>query len=283
VSNLKEGNIYSKLPINEFYSREVYVISPNDNLSYARKLMFKKGISRQVVLENDKIVGIISLRDIAMVLTKLGSEFPNTLSEITVKKAMRNKVFTLNSNVSVKDACNLMHKEKIGSVVAVSEDNLNGIFSKTDACKVFREYPMDEIKVRDAMHTNFAKVNLLSSFYRIVEKFLEGYDIVIVEDNGIPVGVITLSKIATMDENDLLKTKSAFLRGNEEITKVKVGHVAQRLMYRIDIGVSHNDKLFKAVNFILDYNLPALPVIDETGGLIGVISKNDIVRIIGTS
>lgn len=283
MSSSKEESPYSKIPVNDFSTHEVYVVSPNDVLSFARKIMLKNNISRLVVLENDNIVGILSLRDIALILTKLGSEHPPNLGLITVKKAMKSKVHILEKNASVKDACTIMYRENIGSIILVDEGKLNGIFSKTDACKVFREYPLESIRVKEAMHTNYAKVNMLSSFYKIAEKFIEGYDIVVVEDNNLPVGVITLSKIASMDENDILSIKSSLLRGSEEYSKIKVGYVAPRLMYKIDIAVNYNDKLFKAVNFMLDYNLPAIPVIDETGELIGIVSKKDVVRIISES
>jgi CBS domain-containing protein len=280
VSISKENSLYSKIPIKGFYTNQVYIVQPNDTLSYARKIMFKYNISRVVVSDNGKVVGILSLRDIALILTKLGSDYPESLSLITVKKVMKNKVITLPTEANAKEACEIMYHEKIGSVVILQDNELTGIFSKTDACKVFQQYPIESIKVRDVMSSRFANVNIFSSFNKIVEKFIEGFDIVIVEDNKNPVGVITLSKIATMDENEILKSKSSLIRGNEEFTKIKIGNVAERLMYKIDIAININEKLIKAVNLILGYNLPALPVIDINGEIVGTISKNDVVKII---
>ncbi len=52
-------------PLGEICSRELNVISPNDDLDQAISLMREKAIRRLPVVENGKPVGIVSLGDLA--------------------------------------------------------------------------------------------------------------------------------------------------------------------------------------------------------------------------
>lgn len=273
-------NIYERILLQNFTNREVYVVTPNDTLAYARKIMFRNNISKLVVIEGEKIFGIISLRDIANILTKLGSEIERSLDEILVKNVATQNVITLDVNRNVREACKLMHDKKIGSILITKEEKLAGIFTPTDACKVYSENPIPELKVKDVMNKDFEKINKISSIKKIIEKFKGGIDVLIVEDNKKPIGVITLSSIAYLEEDEFLKGNLKYIRGTSEHTKVRVDKTAADIMYAIDIAINETDSASKAVNYLLTYGIPALPVINEFGEIVGLISKRDIVALI---
>lgn len=273
-------NIYEKIPIKDYTSKEVYVISPNDTLAYARKILLKNGISRLVVIEEGKLKGIISLRDIALTLIKLGKEFPESLDQILIKNVMKKELVKLPFNSSVKKACDMMIKNKIGSVIVTKEEELFGIFTKTDACKVFADHPLENFRVKNIMITNPLTINYMASLWKVVDKFQREENIIIVEDNKKPVGVITLSFIANLNENDFLRRKVKYVRGFVEKEKIKVGKKAEDIMLKINIGINEEEKLTKAVNYILSYNLPGIPVINNVGEIIGIVTKTNITTLI---
>jgi predicted transcriptional regulator len=51
--------------VNKIMSKDLFTVSKNENIEEAAKLMRKKGVRRLVVLEDERIVGIITETDIA--------------------------------------------------------------------------------------------------------------------------------------------------------------------------------------------------------------------------
>jgi len=86
INRMSNRSKFSEIKVLDYSSKEVFVITQNDTLNYARKLMLKNGISKLVVInEENKLVGIITLRDIASILTKLASSGELDLNAILVK------------------------------------------------------------------------------------------------------------------------------------------------------------------------------------------------------
>ena len=75
VSIVTEKDIINKVVAEELYpgdvkvseimSKDLFTVSKNESIEEAAKLMRKKGVRRLVVLENERIVGIITETDIA--------------------------------------------------------------------------------------------------------------------------------------------------------------------------------------------------------------------------
>jgi len=75
VSIVTEKDIINKVVAEELYpgdvkvseimSKDLFTVSKNESIEEAAKLMKKKGIRRLVVLEDERIVGIITETDIA--------------------------------------------------------------------------------------------------------------------------------------------------------------------------------------------------------------------------
>jgi len=130
------------------------------------------------------------------------------------------------------------------------------------------------------MQKKFITVNILTSLWKVIEKVKEGEDLIIVEDNKKPVGIITLSMLASLDERDFIKGKVDYLRGDVNQEKIKIGNLARDFMFKIDTVIYEEEKLQKAVNYILKFNIPALPVVNATGSIIGLISKTDVTKVV---
>ena len=75
VSIVTEKDIINKVVAEELYpgdvkvgdimSKDLFIVSKNESIEEAAKLMRKKGVRRLVVLEDERIVGIITETDIA--------------------------------------------------------------------------------------------------------------------------------------------------------------------------------------------------------------------------
>tara|TARA_B100000686_G_C16577829_1_gene856471 strand:+ start:185 stop:508 length:324 start_codon:yes stop_codon:yes gene_type:complete len=95
------------------------------------------------VLEKNKLVGIISDRDLKKILgpKKTFVEKPDgtsvRLSTRRVKNIMRRNVTTIEPEQRAADAAAIMAKKKIGALPVVHKNKLVGIISATDILKAF--------------------------------------------------------------------------------------------------------------------------------------------------
>ncbi len=98
-------------------------VSPDTTLAKLKELKIKKGVSTFPVLKNNKVVGIITSRDV---------EFVSDLNK-KVKNFMTKKVVSVKSKISTKKAKQLLQKHKIEKLLIIdSKKRLKGLITASD-------------------------------------------------------------------------------------------------------------------------------------------------------
>ncbi len=116
--------------INEIMHREPVTISPDTKLFAAYKLMHEKNIRHLPVIENGKLVGIITDRDLRSATSKLSEE--PFQPEDEVGKVMKKDVKTIHPLDPVDIATKIMRENKIGCLPVLENNKLIGIVTVTD-------------------------------------------------------------------------------------------------------------------------------------------------------
>ena len=107
-----------------FIVEDVVTISPDESLDYALYLMEKNGIDGLPVVEEERLVGILTKKDIA---AKEGTK---------VRELMTDEVITVGEDVSVEEAVALMFERRIDRLPVVdSNGRLVGIITMSDLTK----------------------------------------------------------------------------------------------------------------------------------------------------
>ncbi len=99
-------------------------VTPDASLAKAKTLMEAGGFRRLPVVEKDKLVGIITDRDIRQHL--------GYLDATRVNGAMTAGPMTVPSHSSVQDAARLMLEHKVGGLPVVDDGRLVGIVTTSD-------------------------------------------------------------------------------------------------------------------------------------------------------
>lgn len=107
---------------------DVYSVSPDSTVFAALQLMAEKEIGSVVVLEEEKLVGIMSERDYARKVILKGKSSEETL----VRDIMSSKVIHTNPDAKVAKCLGLMTKNKFRHLPVLEGDRLVGILSITD-------------------------------------------------------------------------------------------------------------------------------------------------------
>ncbi len=108
--------------------REVYSVSPDESVFSALELMADKNIGAVVVVENEKVVGILSERDYARKVILHGK----TSKDTPVRDIMTEKVLYVRPDNTSDECMALMADKRIRHLPVLEHDKLIGIISISD-------------------------------------------------------------------------------------------------------------------------------------------------------
>ncbi|MBI5428653.1 MAG: CBS domain-containing protein [Nitrospinae bacterium] len=148
--------------VKELMSVKVFTVTPDDMVDRVFFLFNFESIRHLPVVENDKVVGVVSDRDLKKVLGPWRPKKPgkNDLSSFTlpsrkVKTLMRRGLTTIGPEEKAADAAAIMAKKKIGCLPVVSAEKLVGIITATDILRAFVRLS-EEV---DKLHKETAKTS----------------------------------------------------------------------------------------------------------------------------
>lgn len=116
--------------IKEVMTRTVFTLSPKNKTIDALNLMVKNDIGAVVVLDDGKVVGIITERDIVREITKSFDYLDRKLAE-TGKRS----VITVSLNTPLWEAFAILLKNRIRRLPVVKDGKLLGIVTERDLFK----------------------------------------------------------------------------------------------------------------------------------------------------
>lgn len=124
------------ISINEVISREVVTIDSSKTAVEAAKLMTQKKIGALLILEDCKLAGIITERDL---VRRVYSAELNP-KEVKVSSFMSKPVITAESNLDLGEAAALMSTHKIRRLPIVEKGKIVGILTSRDIVSHFMKY-----------------------------------------------------------------------------------------------------------------------------------------------
>lgn len=126
-------------------TRRVVTIGPEASIFEVQELMTQNRIRHiPVVEEGDKLVGIVSDRDLRSALPfrylkeGVSPEEQERLQRLRVKDIMTREVFTISPAYTIQDALLMIQNSKVGALPVVDEEGrLKGILSVRDLLRAF--------------------------------------------------------------------------------------------------------------------------------------------------
>jgi CBS domain-containing protein len=112
------------MEIAKWMSRSPACVKPDDTLAAAKKLMDAGRFRRLPVVESDKLIGIITERDLR--------QHWGYLDSTKVNAAMTPDPLTVTPRDTAENAARLMLQHKIGGLPVVDDRQLVGILSTSD-------------------------------------------------------------------------------------------------------------------------------------------------------
>ncbi|ABV32968.1 MULTISPECIES: CBS domain-containing protein [Pseudothermotoga] len=128
--------------VRDVMTTDVVTISPDASFSEAMELIRKRGVRRLPVVKNDKVVGIITEKDLLSASPSQATtldvwELTSLLGKLKIKQIMKKDVIHVHPNTPIEEAARIMTDKKIGSLIVLENERMVGIVTETDIFKVF--------------------------------------------------------------------------------------------------------------------------------------------------
>jgi acetoin utilization protein AcuB len=133
------------MKVSAIMTRDLILVSPDDSVEVAVDLLRRRGVRHLLVAKNNRLVGIVSDRDIKRALDPrktrkkllgIGGLF-FLLEPILVREIMTPDPVTIGPGLSVQDAASLMVAERFGALPVVQKGDTVGIVTETDLLRYF--------------------------------------------------------------------------------------------------------------------------------------------------
>lgn len=106
--------------------------SPEDTLRSAAERMWRQQTGSLVVMEDERLVGVITERDVLKAAAQ-----GRDIEETTVGDVMTRNIITVRSTEPVRDAARLMARHWIRHLPVVDDDKVVGVLSQRDIVGIF--------------------------------------------------------------------------------------------------------------------------------------------------
>ena len=121
------------LLVKDSMTREVVALPPQSTAGEALALCRERRIRHLPVLADDRLVGIVSDRDLRSATPALGDPSrAEALGRILVHEVMAREVATAHPDDPIEEAANAMRERKIGCLPVIEDDALVGIVTSSD-------------------------------------------------------------------------------------------------------------------------------------------------------
>ena len=125
------------IKVSDWMSRGVLAVEAFDSIAVARQVMAKHRINQLPVVEGEKLVGIVTDRDIrdaypTSILINRTKEIDKFAESYTVEEAMSYNVMSVRPQTPLAAAIKILRRHRIGSLPVVEKRKLVGIITRSD-------------------------------------------------------------------------------------------------------------------------------------------------------
>lgn len=144
------------MAVKDFMTKKVIYVSPETTVAHAADLMREKDIHRLPVIEQDKLVGLVTEGTLAEASPSKATslsiyEMNYLLNKTKVGQVMIKEVVTVSKYASLEDAVDLMLRKNIGVLPVVDAGIMSGIITDKDVFRAFLQvsgYGEEGVRVR---------------------------------------------------------------------------------------------------------------------------------------
>ena len=266
------------MKLRDIMTRFPQTIGSDEKLLYAREMMLWGQLRHLPVVDGDRLVGILSERDIAGYQARIGESLASN-PNATVSMAMQPKPKTAHPDDSVTEAAARLAADRIGCLPITEEGRLVGLVTTTDVLvaevrRAMEPAPgplVEEVMTRDpeVIHEDD---RVLDAAARMQQKRIR--HLPVVDGDRRVLGMLsdrdirgTIGDLATAFERGARGSSLDALRVRDAMSSPA-------------ITTSPTETCANAARAFMYHWANALPVVDADNRLVGIVSYLDLLRLL---
>ncbi|MEB3816969.1 MAG: CBS domain-containing protein [Desulfurococcales archaeon] len=268
-------------------------ITVNDTVEHARKEMLRRKTDYLIVLdEAGRIVGAVSKWDMLKAIALKGPIWRRRVYDKFFIDFIINKdVPKVREDDPIeKVALEMVSSKSDVAIVVDSEGNITGFITKDDLVDAYARTQVGRLQVANLMMPKrIGIVHPHHSLAHVIRKMQTfNLDAVTVYDGSRVLGVVSSNRLPFVAYEDALTARKSrrlvwvrrLVRAGRRIARyIKVAPLlAIHVTTPVGETVRPDDDILKAIEIMRKYNVDGVPVVDEEGRALGVLSKRDILR-----
>ena len=275
-------------------SRPLISINQQRTLLDVRDIILKYNIRRIGVSDAEKIIGIVTEKDLFNFLYENSSD-RKLLSEIPVKDLLRdlNELITVDKDASIQFCARSMLNNNISSLfVSNSQGQINEIMTKTDLVETFAYHCSGFFSVKECM-TNKVITAAADDNINLIFSLMHTHKIsriVIVKDD-FPIGIVTSKDFLPASifyginfaSNKFPSPNSMISKDKKskfKISDLKSFLMSSDIMTAKPLLMDEDDDIAEAARIMTIHRISGLTVINSGMTLTGIVTKTDILKAI---
>ncbi|ODS36635.1 hypothetical protein BEH94_11635 [Candidatus Altiarchaeales archaeon WOR_SM1_SCG] len=242
----------------------VVSVKPEDSATKARAMIRRWGNRALPVLENNKIVGILTRGDL------LG--ITSSKTNMTVEGIMNKNIISVMPDEDLFSVARKIIKTGARQMPVVDDSVFRGIVTSSDIIGVFVDYDYNPIKknIGEVMQTDVVFVSPEDNISKVWDKMRSG------EFSGFP--VVEKGKVV-----GFISRRDIFLHGSVRLSKEsgkgRVSNVA-KIMKQLVVVLTEDKTTKEVAKFMIDKQVIRLPIVENERNmkLVGIVDAEDILR-----
>jgi CBS domain-containing protein len=257
------------MKVSDVMTKDIITVDKDVNLKHVLNIMKKHEITKIPVLDNKKLVGMITDN---IIVYKLGSIRKRGIpaSRLHASSVTDKEIDCISPDTEVKTILKKVGKPGPTMLCIKENDNLVGIITKADLLHLVESKKQIREIMNKKLHTVSSDDRVIHARRIMIDKDIARLPVI---NQGTLVGMISDNEISFA----LAKIKRSFPMGKQKhrLEELLVKNVMKTPAIWIDPHMIVTD----VANIMLKKNIGALPII-ENGKLIGIVSRTDLLNTI---
>ena len=257
------------MKVKDVMTENVIFVDKDVDLNYVLKLMKKHGITKIPVVEEKKLIGIITDNKIAV---KLGSIRNRGIpaSRLHASSVTEKNIEIISPDAELKTILKTVGEPGPTMLSVIEEGKLIGVITKADLLPLVKS----EKKVKEIMHENIHSVSpddrIIHARRRMIDENVARLPVM---NNGNLIGIISDNEIVFA----LAELKRSFPLGKQKhrLEELLVNDAMKTTVILADANISVED----AAKIMIKNNIGFLPLM-ENKKVIGIITRTDLLKTI---
>ena len=141
---LANGIAFDKISVKEVMCKNVVSVSPTERIVHARRQMLEAHIGRLPVVDDEKLVGMVTSKDLMRAFIEFRKSVPekyqkSQIKDLLVEDIMSSNPVFVSKDMSITEISNIIMETGFNGLPVVEDDKVVGIITQTDILRLIEK------------------------------------------------------------------------------------------------------------------------------------------------